>query len=512
MFSSWGELQWDTLLHKAEVIRNCSTSQVKQKFPTPSVTKCSKLCFGRLWFVLFSVFTVFLVGNSSAASFNCKLSKTTTEKAVCVDWTLNAFDEVLAERYQKALQKAEDPVQVKVDQRKWLDLRNACDADSACLGKAYETRLAGLKSARLEFDDGTTRIRCDSKAETATLTSVAPTDPLPSTVPEGAVSYLDVSPDKRYHECQFASGRSIRIKVGAYELYPYGRCGADPGSFFSAWVDQKKIASRVGLRDSCGFGGLVKAEISRHTLKTCHAYEDGELRCSSTPFTASNARDLEEYPMRPVKKGPIGSYVIEYAADRGLCKGMLFRSKDDPDGPYRNLSPPVTATYFDDGVQPPSGGPATKLLTSRFDMDNDGELDSVVSLQFDSRWRESSTFIALRADQAEKEVSEIGAEFLRKGSLAVYPHMWGNCSGGFNRDEWDDQNCTIPLEHFAPHGRPFAYDVNSLTLYPFSIGKRTYFLGLGRHYLSESVAAVWEPRPSGKAREVCIFRNLVENY
>ncbi|OYU44864.1 MAG: hypothetical protein CFE44_10590, partial [Burkholderiales bacterium PBB4] len=196
----------------------------------------------------------------------------------------------------------------------------------------------------------------------------------------------------------------------------------------------------------------------------------------------------------------------------GLCKEMLVPSKDDPSGPYRFIAPPVTATYFDDGVQPPSGGPGTKIMTSRFDMDNDGELDSVVSLQFDSRARESSTFIAHRADLAEKEVSEIDAEFLRKGSLAVYPHMWGNCSGGFNRDYWDDQNCTIPLEHFAPRGRPFAFDVGSLTLYPFGIGKRTYFLGLGRHYLSESVATVWEPRPSGKAKEVCIFSRLVENY
>lgn len=485
---------------------------MKQKNPTPSATKCFKLNFGGLCFVLFYVFALCFVGNSFAASFDCKLAKTVTEKAVCSDWTLNAFDEVLAVRYQNALQEAEDPVRVKADQRRWLYLRNACEADSACLEKAYQNRLAGLKSDSHEFDEGITRIRCDGKEETATITRVAATDPLPTIIPKGAIFYVDVSPEKQYHECRFASGRSIRVKVGAYELYPYGRCGADPGSFFSAWVDQKKIASQVELRGSCGFGGLVKAEISSHALNTCHASEDGELRCSSIRFAASSSRDLEEYPIRPVEKGPIGSYAIEYAADSGLCKGMIFRPKDDPNRPYWHIAPPVTATYFDDGVQAPSGGPTTKTSTSRFDMDNDGKLDSVVSFQFDSGARESSTFIAHLADLADKEVSEIDAEFLRKGSLAVYPHMWGNCSGGFNRDDWDDQNCTIPLEHFAPRGRPFAYEVGSLTLYPFGIGKRTYFLGLGRHYLSESVATVWEPRPKGKAREVCIFRRLVENY
>jgi len=480
------------------------TSQVK-RYPMSSATQCVELNFSALRFLLFGVFTLCFAPQSFAASFDCS------------DWRLTTFDEVLAAKYREALEKAEEPARVKADQRTWLGLRNACDADSACLGKAYETRFAALKSGPFEFDDGTTLLRCDGTAETATLTRVAQTDAnnaaSPTTrIPKGVVTNMELSPDKQYHECRFASGRSIRIKVGTYELYPYGRCGADPGSFFSAWVDQKKIASRVGLRDSCGFGGLVKAEVSGHTLKTCHASVDGELRCSSTRSAASNSSDLEEYPVRTAKEGPIGSYVIEYAADRSLCKGMLFGPKDDPNSPYWHIAPPATATLFDDGVQQPTGGPTTKVSTSRFDMNNDGKPDSVVSFQFDSRQRESSTFFAHREDVSEKEVTDIDAEFLRNGSFAVYPHMWANCSGGFNRDDWDDGNCTIPLEHFAPRGRPFAYDIQSLTLYPFQNGKTTYFLGLGRHYLSESVAAVWEPRPSGKAREVCIFRRLVENY
>lgn len=475
------------------------------------------LSFNGLRSLLFGAFALGVVTPALAASFDCKLAKTATERAVCSDWQLGTFDEVLAAKYREALEKSDGSARLKADQRTWLGLRNACEADAACLRKSYEARLAALKSDSLEFDDGATLLRCDGTAETATLTRVAKTDAKihasPTIrVPKGADVHLEISSAKRYQECRFTSGRSIRIKVGEYELYPYGRCGADPGSFFSAWVDQKKLASRVDLRSSCGFGGLVKAELSSQALRTCHAYEEGRLDCSATPLAPSSPRDLEEYPLRPVKKGPVGSYVIEYAADKQLCQGMLSDPKNDPNGPYASIGLPGSAAYVEDSMQQPTGGPGTKVFISRFDMDNDGKTDSVVSFQFDSRARESTTFFAHRADLRDKEATDIDAEFLRKGSFAVYPHMWGNCSGGFNRVNEDDTGCTIPLQHFAQDGRPFAYDVGSLTLYPFLKGNKTYFLGMGPHYRSESVATVWQPQPKGKAKEVCIFRRLLENY
>jgi uncharacterized protein len=477
----------------------------------------SSFSFGWLRSVLFGALALGVVTPVLAASFDCKLAKTATERAVCSDWRVSTFDEVLAAKYLEALDKAGDSARLRADQHTWLRLRNSCDADVACLGKAYESRLAALKTDRFEFDDGVTLLGCDGTAETATLRRVAQPDantahsPM-ARIPKGTVVYQELSPDKPYRECRFASGRSIRIKVGMYELYPYGRCGADPGSFFSAWVDQKKLASRVDLRSSCGFGGLVKAELSIQALKTCHASVEGELDCRSTPLTASDPRDLEEYPLRPIKKGSVGSYVIEYAADKTLCREMLSGRKDDPSFSSASIGLPSDAMYVEDAMQQPSGGPATKVFISRFDMDNDGKSDSVVSLQFDSRWRESTTFFAHRQDLADKEVADVTAEFLRKSSFAVYPHAWGNCSGGFNRNDWDDADCTLPLQHFAPGGRPFSYDIKALTLYPFLKGNKTYFLGMGRHYLSESVAAVWEPKQNGKAKEVCIFRRLLENY
>jgi uncharacterized protein len=476
-----------------------------------------ELNWTKLCFVSFGVLVLCMESTSYATSFDCSRAKTATEKTVCSDWTLSTFDEVLAQRYLTVLAEESDPERTKSDQRKWLDLRNACSADHACLRRAYEARLAVFKLDHFDIEGETTNVLgCDGTAETMTIARVTGTEakaaPSSTTrIAKGLVTSLLPSTDKSYNECLFASGQSIRIKLGEYEPYPYGRCGADPGSFFSVWMNRAKVASRERLRESCGFGALVKAEVSRHALHMCHMWSDGKLECSSTPLGTTRQADLEEYPVRPTKKGPIGSYVMEYAADRKLCKGMLFGPKDDPATPYWHIAPPVTATLFEDGVQSPTGS-TTKVLTSRFDMNNDGKPDSVVAFQFDNRQRESSTFLAQRADVAEKEVSEIDAKFLGKNSFAVYPHNWGNCKGGFDKDNWDDEGCSIPLRHFAPDGRQFAYDVTALTLYPFGNGKTTYFLGLGPHYRSESVATVWEPRPNGQAKEVCIFRRSLENY
>lgn len=79
-----------------------------------------------------------------AASFDCAQAGTEIEHVICGDAELSALDELLGDRYVRALAKAEDPAAVKIEQRAWLrDTRNAC-ADAACLKPAYEARIAEL--------------------------------------------------------------------------------------------------------------------------------------------------------------------------------------------------------------------------------------------------------------------------------------------------------------------------------------------------------------------------------
>ena len=126
--------------------------------------------------------------------------------------------------------------------------------------------------------------------------------------------------------------------------------------------------------------------------------------------------------------------------------------------------------------------------------------------------RESSTFLAQRNTVAATSNAELNPALLRKHTSLVFPHIWGNCSGGFNRDDWDDQGCKIPVKNYVHNGRPFAYDISRLRLHPFRSGNRTYFLGVEPHYVPGGIATVWEPQPSGMANEVCIIRHVANNF
>jgi hypothetical protein len=239
---------------------------------------------------------------------------------------------------------------------------------------------------------------------------------------------------------------------------------------------------------------------------------DGALTCSSVPIVASSeARDPDEYPVRQASKRHPGSYVVEYSAKAGLCNSMLFEPSTDPNRPYWHIALPATgaADLLEEDVEP-SGGHEPKVVLSNFDMNNDGTLESVVSIHFESRTRESTTFFAQRDDAVEKTGTEFDGAFLQEHTALVFPHTWSGCRGGFNwadAQSWDDQGCRVPLKHYK-----HTYDITHLRLRPFRSGGKTYFLGLEPHYLSGSIVTVWEPQASGAAKEVCIFRQVVNNY
>jgi uncharacterized protein YecT (DUF1311 family) len=78
------------------------------------------------------------------ASFDCAKAGTKIERMICGDEELSKLDELLGDRYVRALKKAEDANTVKAEQRAWLrGPREAC-TDVACLKAAYESRIAEL--------------------------------------------------------------------------------------------------------------------------------------------------------------------------------------------------------------------------------------------------------------------------------------------------------------------------------------------------------------------------------
>ena len=95
-------------------------------------------------FIPFVAFLALLAAPAQAAGFDCAQAGTEIEHMICGDAELSKLDELLSDRYVRALKKGEDPKAVKTAQRAWLrETRDAC-GDAACLKSAYEARVAEL--------------------------------------------------------------------------------------------------------------------------------------------------------------------------------------------------------------------------------------------------------------------------------------------------------------------------------------------------------------------------------
>ncbi|MDO6708636.1 lysozyme inhibitor LprI family protein [Photobacterium sp. 1_MG-2023] len=74
----------------------------------------------------------FLATSAQAASFNCELASTPTEKMICTNPSLNTMDELIHQLYTSALKTSGNDT-LKAEQRSWLKFRdNTCDNLAAC--------------------------------------------------------------------------------------------------------------------------------------------------------------------------------------------------------------------------------------------------------------------------------------------------------------------------------------------------------------------------------------------
>ena len=96
---------------------------------------------------------VLLFAASTAAiadgpAFDCSKASSKVEKMICADPTLSSSDSVNADIYKEVVQTADNPNQVKREQRQWLKTRNACQTVD-CIAKTYDTRYNQLQHERL---------------------------------------------------------------------------------------------------------------------------------------------------------------------------------------------------------------------------------------------------------------------------------------------------------------------------------------------------------------------------
>jgi uncharacterized protein len=97
------------------------------------------------------------LSTTNAASFDCKKSETSVEKAICLDSKLSKLDEQMKAEYDKIRANITRRNELFNTQRDWRNLvRNLCTT-LECLRLAYVTRIEQLRSGDLAgWADGTT--------------------------------------------------------------------------------------------------------------------------------------------------------------------------------------------------------------------------------------------------------------------------------------------------------------------------------------------------------------------
>jgi len=91
-----------------------------------------------------------MIAPANAASFSCMdaESRIAAEQRICASPQLEALDERLDSWYARALKRAsyfDQTEDVRAKQRLWVQSRNACGWDAACIRRHYVVRMRELK-------------------------------------------------------------------------------------------------------------------------------------------------------------------------------------------------------------------------------------------------------------------------------------------------------------------------------------------------------------------------------
>jgi uncharacterized protein len=106
--------------------------------------------------------SLLLIGPASAqvASYDCAKAATATEHAICASPSLGRKDVIVASYYDLLLHLKpaipgmayrEFDDRLRGEQQQFLATRNACGADTACLEKHYDVRLAALRQTAVRY-------------------------------------------------------------------------------------------------------------------------------------------------------------------------------------------------------------------------------------------------------------------------------------------------------------------------------------------------------------------------
>ena len=91
------------------------------------------------------------------ASFNCSKASSEVEVMICSDSELSVLDDNLSKIYKQLLSESDNKEHLKLEQMKWIKIRNNCDTID-CLKKSYDNRILNLKNNSLDFENNNSKI------------------------------------------------------------------------------------------------------------------------------------------------------------------------------------------------------------------------------------------------------------------------------------------------------------------------------------------------------------------
>lgn len=380
-----------------------------------------------------------------------------------------------------------------------------------------------FSEAEADYLDYHFEVRCDSQNNRAEI------------LPYAVSNMLVYSPAS--HDCELASGRTIRTKMGLGPVYPYGNGGGDPSKWLSVWVDKVRVLSQIpfGCDDEgpCSIRIIVTAKdltVCRREPPDVLTQEEqpDELkeRCELTPNDMLlTERDSLEFPSSNERaRPPAGSLATLFAKDDQFC--AQFPLLPIPRGRnIDNIAPRIGLPSDAQPVEATGSSPyeySGSYQQYDFDIDNDGKKEIVIGLHARTHARDGDIYFVYadekipdpRVDTAGYTQSELA---YAEAAKQIFPQDWSEPVGNedqsiqyyLDRGEYSVKNAGAPW--WDGNDTP-QFSFRYWYLWPFRYKQSTYFLSWSQEAHQRHWYTILRPETNHQITEMCVFQTVQMRY
>jgi hypothetical protein len=321
------------------------------------------------------------------------------------------------------------------------------------------------------------------------------------------------------NRCRLANGDLVTVRYGRKQPRAYGQGGGDPPSFFSLWINNKKVISREDFdSERTPYKILNSVSYSAGTISRC-AYQtdkthqwvlyelprDIPIVCTNQPIDIA-ALPVDPFEMSDQAREAVGTISISATYNLAFCRQFVGQpsnpgywerigstaTKEKEVLSFMHLSPelPFPNVIATQGNSLMRGG------TAELDFDNDGMNDTVVSIS-GSPGRGSNMLMV----KPGRVTAEVIAGFQR-----IYD--WTSLMAMARQNSWGVYS-----------GETTSYGSDLVAIMPMRIQGVTYILATP-HNDNEKPSAIlmrvnkndFVPNQNDDWEPVCTFQLVEENF